>query len=302
MKILVTGATGFIGRHLVYRLVEAGHLVTLMLQSGVESGSQLPPPLAQRRNQIEVVYADIRNYQLTNRAIRHANPDWVVHLAAAGVTDPFLDPNTAIRHNVNGTLNLLRACFESNTSSSQVDQVIVARTSGEPSNLNVYAASKAAAWNFCQMYAQTHDWPIAGAMIFQAYGPWQPAHTLVQAAIRAALSGENFPMTSGEQSRDWIYVCDVVAGIEAGLNAELEPGTTFELGTGKATPVADVVRLIYRLTESDGKVQIGTLPNRPGEISSEVAASDDTRQLLAWQPATMLEEGLRETIQHIKNI
>jgi len=301
MKILVTGATGFIGRHLVCRLVDSGHSVTLMLLSGVESGSQLPPPLAQRRNQFEVVYADIRNYQLTSRAIRDTNPDWVVHLAAAGVSDPFLNPNTAIRHNVTGTLNLIRACFEGKTSSSQVGQVIVARSSGEPSNLNVYAASKAAAWNFCQMYAQTRDWPIAGAMIFQAYGPWQPAHTLVQAAVRAALTSEDFPMTTGEQSRDWIYVGDVVTGIEAGLKVDLEPGTTFELGTGKATPVANVVRLIYRLIERGGKPQIGALPSRPGEIPSQIAVTEKTRQLLAWQPSNTLEEGLERTIQHIEN-
>jgi len=301
VNILVTGATGFIGRHLVCRLIDAGHSVTLMLLPGVESGSSLPHPLHQRRNHVEIVYGDIRNYSLTNRAVRDANPDGVVHLAAVGVSDPFLSPNTAVRNNVTGTLNLLRACFESKTASSQVSQVIVARSSGEPSNLNVYAASKAAAWNFCQMYAQTYNWPIAGAMIFQAYGPWQPTHTLVQAAVRTALAGEDFPMTSGEQTRDWIYVADVVKGIEAGLQAELEPGTTFELGTGKATSVADVVRLIYRLTARGGKPQIGALPSRPGEVPSQLAAVKDTRQLLAWQPSTTLKDGLERTIRHIEN-
>jgi dTDP-glucose 4,6-dehydratase len=149
------------------------------------------------------------------------------------------------------------------------------------------------------MYAQTRDWPIAGAMIFQAYGPWQPAHTLVQAAVRAALAGEDFPMTAGKQKRDWIYVGDVAAGIEAGLNADLKPGTTFELGTGKATPVVDVVRLIYQLSEEDGKPQIGTLPSRPGENLSQIASAGATKKLIAWQPSTTLEEGLERTIQHI---
>ena len=93
------------------------------------------------RPRVDTVYADLRNLQVTARAVRQARPERVIHLAAAGVTDPFLNVNAALSHNVTGTLNLLRACFEGD--GPDIQQVIVARTPGERTAMNVYAASKA---------------------------------------------------------------------------------------------------------------------------------------------------------------
>jgi nucleoside-diphosphate-sugar epimerase len=132
------------------------------------------------------------------RAIAQAAPTAVIHLAAAGVRDPFLPLNTALRHNLHGTLNLLHAAFESYRG---VEQLIIGRTPGEISKMNVYAASKAAAWGFCEMYGRTHQWPIHGGMIFQAYGPGQSAQNLIPAAIHAALANQDFPMSSGAQPK-----------------------------------------------------------------------------------------------------
>lgn len=301
MQVLVTGGTGFIGRHLVPRLVESGAAVTLMLLPSTESGSKLPPPLAPLRSQLDVVYADLRNYNLTVRAVRDAAPDRVLHLAAAGVADPFLSPYVAIRHNLIGTINLLRACFDSRIVASKCKQVIIARTPGELSSLNVYAASKASAWNFCQMYAQTNGWPIVGGMIYQAYGPWQASHTLIPAAIKAALNGNDFPLTSGQQARDWIYAGDVAGGFVLALDADLPTGVTFELGHGNVTSVEQVVKMVYELVGLGGKPLIGALPDRPGEAPLQVANSERTSTLLRWSPSVDLEDGLRLTIQHIVN-
>lgn len=298
MRVLVTGGTGFIGRHLVPQLVESGAKVILMLLPGTESSSELPSPLAPLRTRLDVVYADLRNNNLTHRAVREAAPDRVIHLAAIGVTDPFLSPYVAIRHNLIGTINLLRACFDSKIGTTNPDQLIVARTPGELSSLNVYATSKAAAWNFCQMYAQTNGWPIVGGMIYQAYGPWQPAHTLIPSAIKAALKGDDFPMTSGQQARDWIYAGDVASGFVKVLETDLSPGQTFELGHGKFTKVENVVKKVYKLVGLGGNPLIGALPDRPGEDPLQYANSERTLKQLRWSPSVELEVGLRLTIQH----
>lgn len=292
-RILVTGATGFIARALVPRLMADAEVILLLLEE-FGSGTPLPSPLNKLRPDLDVVYADLRNYQLTARAVRQARPDKVIHLAAGGVSEPFLNVNTAVSHNVTGTLNLLRACFESD--GLDISQFIVARTPGERTAMNIYAASKAAAWSFCKMYARTARWPIQGAMFFQAYGPHQPPHLLVPAALHAALAGEDFPMTSGEQQKDWIFIDDIVGGILATLGADLSPGTTIELGTGRPVRIADVVAEIYRIVNRGGRPIPGALPNRPGEDPLQIADAEQTAALVHWRAQLSLSEGLSRLV------
>lgn len=295
-RVLVTGGAGFIARALVPALIERAD-VTLLLLEEFGSGLPLPAPLGGLRPSYDVVYADLRNYRLTARAVRQARPDRVIHLAAAGVSDPFLSPNTAISHNVTGTLNLLRACFESD--GLDVEQLIVARTPGERTAMNVYAASKAAAWAFCQMYARTSQWPIHGAMIFQAYGPDQLPHLLIPAALQASLAGEDFPMTSGNQEKDWIYIDDVVNGFLAVLDSALPAGETVELGGGRAVSVRDVVEQIYRVVGRGGRPLFGALPGRPGEEPRQIADAARAAELTGWRAEVALAEGLGRMVARL---
>lgn len=292
MRYLVTGGTGYIGRALVPKLLELGP-VTLLVRELYGSGEPLPPPLSSLRADLDLLYADLRNLQLTSRALRAAEPECVIHLAARGVTDPFLSPHTALSHNLTGTLNLLRASFES---VSTVNRLIAARTPGEETAMNVYAASKAAAWNFCQMYARTARWPIVGAMIFQAYGPGQPVNLLVPAAVRSALAGEDFPMSSGNQEKDWIYIDDVVDGLLASARADLLPGTTVELGTGVATSIRAVAERVYDLVGQGGQPLPGSIPDRPGEVRQQVADVESTYRLTGWRSKVELRNGLERVV------
>jgi nucleoside-diphosphate-sugar epimerase len=225
--------------------------------------------------------------------VREAQPDAVIHLAAAGVSEPFLGIETAVRHNINGTINLLRACFESNRTCKKL---ITSRTPGELTNLNVYATSKAAVWNFCQMYVRTHQWPIIGSMVFQAYGPGQTHRSLVPAAIQAALAEQDFPMTAGAQAKDWIYISDVVDGFLATLDANLPNGSSVDLGAGRPVAVADVVTEIFRLVDGAGKPLIGALPSRPGEVQVQQADRVQTKAQTGWETAVSLSQGLQQTI------
>jgi len=282
MRLLVTGATGFIGRRLIPAALATGHEAMLLLREQHRDGQALPAPLAS----LPAVYADLRDREGTRRAVEAAAPEAVLHLAAAGVTAPFLPADEAVAHNVLGTIHLLEA------SAHMATRIVVARTPGEREALNVYAASKAAAWQFCRMAVRTRGLPIVGAMIFQAYGPGQAAHNLIPAAMAAARAGANFKMTPGNQVRDWIYVDDVVEGLLAALCRPLPAGTTVELGTGVGTSVAAVVERIYTLCGSGGRPLLGALPPRPGESNRQIADADGTRASLGWQATTGLDEGL----------
>ena len=294
MRILVTGGTGFIGRNLIPLLLRE-HDVTLLVREEYGMGKPLPTGLD--RQQLDLVYADLRNFRLTSRAMSEAEPDVVIHLAAAGATDPFLPVNDAMRHNVNGTINLLRAACERR----RIQRVIIGRTPGEWSSMNVYAASKAAAWNFCEMYGRTQKWPIVGAMIFQSYGYGQPAHALIPAAFAAAMKGQNFAMTAGTQRRDWIHVQDVAEGIFGLVSAEVTPLTTVQLGTGNLMSVADVVKTIYHVTNSSGKPLIGALPSRPGEVLEQSADIANNPQF-GWNAQHDLLTGLSKYYNRLSSI
>lgn len=106
-------------------------------------------------------------------------------------------------------------------------------------------------------------------------------------------------MTSGEQARDWIDVGDVVGGLQAALAADLSPGSSVDLGTGQATSVADVVRLVYALAERGGRPLIGTLPSRPGETAVQLANVTQTKQMIGWETAVGLREGLQRTLAQL---
>jgi nucleoside-diphosphate-sugar epimerase len=271
MRILVTGATGFIGQHLVTSLVRGGFGTGIFVETSGETRPQLPSRIADNKTRIQTFYGDLRNPHTIDRSIQEYEPDSMVHLAAVGVTDPFLEYRAAVEHNVMGTINLVQSCFAGTDGRHRASQLIVARTPGEISTMNVYAASKAAAWSFCSMYARTMAWPIAGAFVFQAYGPGQAENALVPSAMSAALAGEDFPMTSGDQERDWVYVEDVAGGIIAALEAELAPGISIDLGTGQPSSIADVVDEIFEIAGGGGKPLRGALPDRPGEVRSQIA-------------------------------
>ncbi|MFN2137763.1 MAG: NAD-dependent epimerase/dehydratase family protein [Candidatus Promineifilaceae bacterium] len=292
---LVTGATGFIGRALTARLAAEpeAHVAILVREQYREM--PLPPPLDSLRDRLVIVYADLRDYQMTRRAVQAVRPDVVFHLAAGGVSDPFMAIDAALEQNLSTALNLLRAAYEEERS-PRPDRLIVVRTPGEITAMNPYAASKAAAWQICAMFARTRAWPIFGAMPFQTYGYGQHDTHLVSGALSAALAGQDFPMTAGEQEKDWIYIEDVLDGLLALRQAALEPGTTVQLGTGITTSVAEVVRQIYAQVDGAGKPLFGALPARAGEEAVQVADVAQAEALLGWQARVPLEEGLAKTL------
>jgi UDP-glucose 4-epimerase len=303
-RVLVTGGTGFLGRHLTRRLVDLGAQVTLALceADGPEQRAALPSAADGRDG-------DVRSYGQVRWLVQAAAPEIIFHLAAVGVNDPFIAEETALRVNLHGTLNLLRAVRR--RGSAQIQRLVVVGTSyeyGENGQLdpgNVYAASKVAAWAFCRMYYRAHGTPVVVVRPFNVYGPGQNERALVPSAIEAALRGQDFPMTPGEQRRDFVYVDDVVEGFLVVATAGGIEGESLDLGSGQATPVREVVERIFALagncsaglTAVQGRPQIGALPYRPGMVWELVADADHTAQLTGWRAKTGLEQGLKNTIK-----
>lgn len=285
MHYLITGATGFIGSHLTRRLVKQGEHVSIFIRSNSDRSA-----IRDVLEKLELHEVDLRTAGAVSRAIDTIEPTIVFHCAAAGVSDPFLPPDEAIRSNVYGTINLLRAI-------KGRARVVVLRTPGEIEALNVYAASKASAWQFCRMYRRTQGWPIAGAMIYQVYGPRQDRKNVIPAAIEAALNDRDFPMTSGRSKRDWIYIDDTIEALIALAKSDRFDADTIEIGTGASISVKEVVEKVYQLIGRSGKPLVGALPDRPGDVAVQQADVTAATSILKWQASTSIDDGLKATIQ-----
>jgi nucleoside-diphosphate-sugar epimerase len=289
-RTVVTGGAGFIGAHLVRRLIAAGAHVSVL---ALETAS--PSQLDDLAGQFERYDVDIRNGPMVRRAMAKACPEVVFHLAAAGVTDPFLPLEEALRVNVAGTVNVIRSARE-------VRRIVHVGTCLElgarpPDGIDpvsTYAASKAAAWAFARMLVRTEGAPVVGVRPFQVYGQGQPASTVLGAALTAARSMQDFPMTPGEQVRDWIHVEDVAGGLLAAAETSGVEGDNFDLGTGLGCSLREVVERLFALAGTAARPLPGALSYRPGEVMRLVADPRAARERLGWTAKIALNEGLEQ--------
>lgn len=297
LSILVTGATGFIGPHLVRRLVTAGARVACLTSN--EAGQhRLSPGVTGH-------VADLRDASSVQAAVKAVRPALVFHLAAVGVTDFGIDPITAVQVNVAGTINLLTALEGTGyrrflfvgTSHEYGDNPPPLREDQPPAPANVYAASKSAAWLFCQMYHRARGWPVVGVRLFGVYGPGQRPPAFLPALILSALRGHDFPMTGGEQVRDLVYVKDAVEGMIRAITAPGVEGQVFNLCSGEGVSLAELARRVVALMGDPIHVEHGALPYRPGVIWHMVGDNTRAQEALDWQPTVSLDEGLRRTTE-----
>jgi len=160
-----------------------------------------------------------------------------------------------------------------------------------------YGWGKICCTHLCELYARIFGVPVVVVRPFLTYGPLQTSEMLVPAAIRAALRGEDFAMTPGEQTREFNYVDDIVRGLERAGETEGIEGQVINLANGVEVRVADVVEKIYGLCGSKGRVRVGALPYRAGETMHFYGNGARAGALLGWRAQTSLEEGLRATIE-----
>jgi UDP-glucose 4-epimerase len=276
MKILVTGGTGFVGRHFVDRLRRDGHEVsTLSLDAGDGDVGHIVADVCDRAAILDIV----RRFDL------------VYHLAGLLGTHELLGRSyEAARVNILGTVNILDGA---RASGAKVVYV------GKPNlSLNTYSITKGCAEAFTTLY--NHELELASVSVrwFSVYGPEQSFHTRKAAPyfIRWALRDEPLEIWgSGNQTVDLIYVTDAIAATMRIAREKGLEGQSIDVGSGVEISVNDLARLIIRLAGS--RSQIRHLPMRPGEpLDLRVKADTTALARLGFAPQTGLEEGLAATI------
>lgn len=288
-RFLVTGATGFLGRHLCAALRSVGAEVDGLARS---ARSDL---LA---TGCRCWAVDLRDIAAARQALAQIKPDFIFHLAGMvmGRQEMSLVLPT-VEHNLLGSIHMLVAAAEAGC-----ERFVLAGSSEEPlpgeqedGPASPYAAAKAAAM-YARMFYKLYALPVVTVRLFATYGPWQSADKLIPYAIRTLLRGESPRVQSAERLCDFIYVSDVVRGL---LKAAVRPGisgATLELGTGRGTKIREMVELLAHISGSAAKPVFAPLGDRIQE-SNRTARPEPTRQRLDWEPVWPLQRGLSETVE-----
>jgi len=312
VRVLVTGADGFIGSHLAEALVAAGARVRAFCfynSNGSRGWLDTAPPDVQ--NAIDFRLGDIRDARFVEEACRDV--EVVFHLAALiAIPYSYQAPESFVDTNVRGTLNVLeavrlRGCRRLvNTSTSEVygtPDTLPIRETHPLRAQSPYAATKIAADKLCESYRSSFEVPVVTLRPFNTYGPRQSERAVIPAILAQLLSGKRrIELGSLDPKRDITFVLDTVTGfLRAGEVPGIE-GLTIQLGTGRAESIGDIFRAAC--TALGVSAEVVTAPERVRPAQSEVMVlqSDPTlaASLLGWKAQTSLEEGLERTAVWIK--
>lgn len=305
--ILITGATGFIGSHLARRLLEEGAEVHVLLK---KDSNQFR--IQDILGNLTVWYGDLRDYPSICLCIKNSRPQIIFHLAALRdvsrdleLIEPMIDIN------LKGTMNLLRGGLKekvplerfinTGTSEEYGDGTAPFREDQREMPVSPYSASKVAVTYFCHMLYKTIGLPIVTLRPFIVYGPFQDTDMFIPSLIKHCLEGKDFPMTEGDQTREFTYIDDI---IEAYLLAARSPeavGGVINIGNGVEHRIRDVAEKVVRMMGNPIRLLIGALPKRPGETKHLFCSNENAKNLLGWSPKISLDEGLERTITWYKN-
>ncbi|WP_054008882.1 SDR family NAD(P)-dependent oxidoreductase [Cypionkella psychrotolerans] len=309
-NVLVTGADGFIGSHLVERLVEAEANVTaLCLYNSFDSLGWIDRLPQATREQMNVIRGDVRDAALVRRLI--SRQDTVFHLAALiAIPHSYVAAQSYVDTNILGTLNVLEAAREYDvrrvvhTSTSEVYGTAITVPIAETHPLqgqSPYSATKIGADMLAEAFARSHDLPVVILRPFNTFGPRQSERAVIPTILRQALDPEVTSIRVGDLTpiRDFTYVQDTAAAfLAAGSAASISFGTPYNAGSGAAVTVKDVVDLVLKLTSCTKPVVQEVSRLRPSKSEVKELLADYTRfnRATGWKPQVEFSEGMKRTV------
>jgi dTDP-glucose 4,6-dehydratase len=307
----VTGAGGFIGSHLVERLVSEGAQVRAFLRYNSRSDTgQLQGLAPEIRDRIDCVFGDLRDEHAVYEAVR--GMELVFHLGAL-ITIPYsyLHPREVVDVNVMGTLNILMAARSLgpqrliHTSTSEVYGTALRVPMDEEHPLQAqspYAASKISADKLVESFSRSFDVPAVTVRPFNTYGPRQSARAVIPSIISQALARAEISIGDLAPKRDFTFVTDTVDGFIRAALAEEVLGETFNLGSGEAVSIGELVEKIRLMIGHPLTLKTDPARMRPAgsEVGYLLADTRKAQAMLGWTPQTSFDEGLRQTADWVR--
>lgn len=309
-RVLITGAGGFIGSHLVERLVELGARVRALVRYNSRNDwglLDLLPPTA--REQVEVVAGDITDPFGVAQAV--SGCEVIFHLAALiAIPYSYIAPAQYVAVNCGGTLNLLEAARQQgverfvHTSTSETygtAQYVPIDEHHPLKGQSPYSASKIGADKLAESYYLSFGVPVATIRPFNTYGPRQSARAVIPTIISQALTSETIRLGSLTPLRDLNYVSDTVEAFIKVAESPKAIGEVINVGSGKSVSIGELAEKIVGLVGNQKRILTEDKRVRP-EASEVMELLCDNRQakaLLGWEPRLSLEEGLLRTLRFI---
>ena len=309
MKVLVTGADGFIGSHLTEALVHAGHEVRALSQyNSINSYGWLDSLPDDVLEEVDIVPGDVRDRSQMMTITR--GRDAVLHLAALiAIPYSYQAPQSYIDTNITGTLNVLEAVrLDGNaqlihTSTSEVygSALFVPITEDHPlRGQSPYSASKIAADQLVYAYYSSFGLPATTIRPFNTYGPRQSQRAVIPAIISQLISGvKTIELGALTPTRDFNFIDDTVQGYIKALSADNIFGTTINLGSGFEISIGETAELITKIMNYDVEVVSADVRMRPknSEVDRLLAANERAKDLLDWTPAFGGLQGFRRGLE-----
>lgn len=314
-QVLVTGGAGFIGSHLVDRLLsENDWRVT-----AVDDFNDFYSPEIKRRNvqrQLQnpafmLVEADIRDKAALAQVFANSKFDCIVHLAArAGVRPSLSEPQLYVETNVNGTMNLLELArqhkvpqfvFGSSSSVYGVNEKVPFSESDPIFNpISPYAATKAAGELLCHTYSHLYGLRCICLRFFTVYGARQRPDLAIHKFAQLISDGKPIPVFGdGTTRRDYTYIDDILAGVRAAIDYDKTNYEVINLGESRTVELRELIGLLEK--ELDLRAVIERQPMQPGDVPQTFADISRARELLGYNPQTQIEDGLRLFVEWFRN-
>ncbi len=308
-NVLVTGGAGFIGSHLVERLLTEGACNVTVIDdfNDFYNPDVKRANIADIGNRVTLREGSICDQEFVNETFEQGDFDVVIHLAArAGVRPSRMHPELYIDTNIKGTFYLLEAAREHSVgrfifaSSSSVyglnKKLPFSEEDRIDQTISPYAATKLAGEQLCSNYANLYGMRIVCLRFFTVYGPRQRPDLAISKFTR--LISQNKPIDrygDGSTSRDYTYVDDIVQGVVASLSYDGPLFDIFNLGGSQTVKLSELIELVEKAL--DKKATINEMPEQKGDLPQTYADIDKARRLLGFQPQTPIQEGVGKYVE-----
>lgn len=297
-KVLITGANGFIGSHMVERMVKEEAQVSIIVRDSSDLWR-----LDDVQKDLDIYRADLRNSELVSESVKQVKPDFIFHIGAYGVDGRQNDFFVAAHSNIIGTMNLIHSlkdigckkfinvgtCMEYGNKKEIIQEDSILKPD------SIYGSTKASATIIAHQMAINYDIDLVTLRPFGVFGEKEGSHKFFPYIILSMLEGKQVNLTPCEQYRDYCYIENVIDGfVLAALNNSIKY-EIFNIASGEIQKLKFYVDMLYKEMQSTDLPNYGALPYRENEVWRQQPDVSKIKNLLKWEPKISLEEGIAKT-------